>query len=389
MLLAKSLYDLYFNRYNREIVLLRNIQFLFRSIINYELQKLSYSFDRDLAKPTRLIFSLTDRCCLNCEMCECSQMRGKKEDELSTEKWKRIFLDIKEWLKDSFYLHLTGGEPLMRSDILALLYFASANKIKTLVNTNGYLIDKRLARGLADSGLNYLAVSLDGIQPETVDRIRGVSGAYERITTGLQYINAYKKKDMMLGISAVILDSNLDELGPLVRWAAEKKIDRVGFHALREKQSFEPHKPKGSAGAIPDLWVKDMDKLDRIIDELVLLKKQGFPIINSTKHLNTMKTYYRNPAYSREDFKCLVGTDIICVLTDGWVQLCRKMDDIGNLNQSSIREIWFSQKAKERRREIKNCKQQCLNKTLYSKSFKENAELLYFLLKKKKFELLQ
>ena len=364
------------------------VQFAVKNLINYELQKLSYAFNGNYARPTQLIISISNNCCLRCRMCGHWKSEYRPHDELTTEEWKRVLLEFKDWIKDSFYIQFTGGEPFLRNDMLELLNFASTHGIKTLVNSNGFLIDEDLAKRIAASGLNYLTISLDGVRPETFDALRGVRGAHKRVTSGILNANRYKRKGMIVGISSIVTDHNLDELIPLVRWGEENGIDRVGFHALQPHFNYfqQSKMPDPEWYKTSDLWVKDPEKSDRIIDKLIEKKAGGSPIINSIKHLLTMKRYYRDPYFARDDSTCMVGVNNIRIECDGGVRLCNSMEKIGNVREAPVRDIWNSPPAKKRRLEIKACNRRCTAKCMYTQSLMEKAKLFLFLAKKRVLE---
>lgn len=332
--------------------------------MNSELQKLAYILNRSFAKPTQIILTLTNRY---------DPSEEQDASEFSTEKWKQILLELKEWIKGSFFVHIRGGEPFLRKDLLSLIEFASSHGIKFLVNTNGYLIDEKTAKQTAHSGLNYLVISLDGTRPETVDSIHMQEGMFAKVTEGIRYITEQKKNRMIIGISAVVMESNLDELVPLLEWTVKSGLDRVGFHPLK---SHLIHDKK---------WVKNIPKLEETMDRLIELKKSGSPITNSTKHLEAIKDYYRTPESSLKKIKCMVGWNNFCVESNGAVKLCHQMDRVGNLRKQKIQDVWHSAEAKAQRQETKRCRENCMTKGLYTRTLKEKFELFFFMLKKGSF----
>ena len=118
-------------------------------------KKISYYFNLPLVKPTNIAINITHRCNLKCKTC--TFWRHKQTDELSTDQWKRVFLDLKRWL-GSFWLDISGGEPLLRRDLFALTKFATSNHIKTRVITNGFLLNDFVINKLIESGLDSLHI---------------------------------------------------------------------------------------------------------------------------------------------------------------------------------------------------------------------------------------
>lgn len=362
---------------------MKSIQFGLKYLFNAARQQCAYYAYPAFAKPTQIVLNMTYCCCLHCQMCNVWKYRPL--EELSLKEWQRILLEFTRWLPRGCYIHFTGGEPFMRDDFIELLRFAAAQGMRTIVNTNGFLIDEMLAKRIAQSGLKYLVISLDGIRAETVDSLRGVAGAYERITTAIQLVNACKPRGMLVGISAIINERNLDELIPLVQWTETHHVDRVGFHALQPTRKGEVAQDPGALVLNEDLWVRDLEKLDHTIDTLIRLKKQGSPIINSFIYLNALKRYYRNRDSVRDGFKCMVGLNNFGVEPDGKVYFCRQREWIGDLRVQSVQQVWRSLHAAQQRKEIQSCRQWCLTRSEYTRSLREKLELWYFLAKKQAF----
>jgi MoaA/NifB/PqqE/SkfB family radical SAM enzyme len=300
-----------------------------------------------------------------------------------------VIRELKAWLGTILYIHVKGkgGEPFGRDDLPELLRFASSQQVKSFVNTNGLLLTEPLAQKIVESGLDYLAVFLEGIRPETVNSFRRLPNAYQTVTSGLRYLNSIKRKGMLVGISVSVMQGNLDELVPLVRWVEEQGLDRVGFHVLRQnerrpEQSQSEFQADRTWHTRQPYWVQDVQKLDAVLEILIRMKRRGSQITNSIQHLNAMKSYYRNPYSPRGHMPCMVGQNNFFVETDGTVKLCHWLDAIGTLRTHSPQQIWTSPLATERRRQIKHCRQQCMAKALYSRSFKEKIGLAYFLIKK-------
>ena len=86
-------------------------------------------------------------------------------------------------------LLFSGGEPLLRKDLYDLADRARRLGLRTVISTNGTLIDQRAAERLAGIGLSYVGVSLDGMRA-TNDRFRGMEGAFDRAVSGIRHCMA-------------------------------------------------------------------------------------------------------------------------------------------------------------------------------------------------------
>jgi mycofactocin biosynthetic radical S-adenosylmethionine protein MftC len=127
-----------------------------------------------LDAPICLTWELTYACNLQCVHCLSSS--GQRDDrELSTAEAKKVLDELRDL--QVFYINIGGGEPMVRRDFFELLEYAIGNGIGVKFSTNGAFIDADKAQRLA--ALDYLdiQISLDGIDAETNDAVRG-EGSY-------------------------------------------------------------------------------------------------------------------------------------------------------------------------------------------------------------------
>ncbi len=116
-------------------------------------------------------------CNIACLHCFAGEL-PRKERSLSLDELEVLFADLAAI--GSLRLALSGGEPLMRRDLFALIDLAIEQGIRTSITTNGLLIDEDIARELARRELLWISVSLDGATRETNDAIRG-EGVFDRV----------------------------------------------------------------------------------------------------------------------------------------------------------------------------------------------------------------
>jgi MoaA/NifB/PqqE/SkfB family radical SAM enzyme/SAM-dependent methyltransferase len=169
-------------------------------------------------KPDRLRevwLHVTDRCNLACRHCLVSSGPAG-ERGLDTEAISSIIRQARELGADTFYL--TGGEPLVRPDIMELLRLITVEHgAIAVVLTNGTLLDEELAGRLSrlPSGRLFLQVSLDGSCAERNDALR-TKGSFERAVRG---IRAARAAGLHVTIATVALRRNLDDLPAIAQVA--------------------------------------------------------------------------------------------------------------------------------------------------------------------------
>ncbi len=133
---------------------------------------------------------LTSGCNLACRHCWLSpkyQPNGGTGGHLDFELFK---LAIEEGIPLGLRnVKLTGGEPLLHPDFLAMVDFLSEKRIGLSIETNGTLITPSLANHLKEnSTLQHISVSLDGAKEETHDAFRGVKGSFNQACLGIRYL---------------------------------------------------------------------------------------------------------------------------------------------------------------------------------------------------------
>ena len=172
-----------------------------------------------------LRISVTDRCDLRCVYCMKEKMNFLPKNEILT-------LEEIERLCDNFIemgvkkIRLTGGEPLVRKDIIKLIKNLNLKKKNTNLNeitltSNGTLLEK-YAKKLKENGIDRINVSLDTINPKKYNEITRF-GNLEKVISG---IKEAIKNNIKIKINTVAIKNfNEDELEDLIIWTDKNKID--------------------------------------------------------------------------------------------------------------------------------------------------------------------
>jgi len=160
--------------------------------------------------PFQVVWDITRACNLKCVHCyESAGVKG--EDELSTEEAIRG-IDI---LADAGVLILafSGGEPTIRPDILRLIEHSSKRGMFTAMATNAILLSRKKVQEFVKAGLQFAQISLDGLNPETHDRFRGVPGCFEKTVQGIKNCVA---EGLFVEIAATGTRFNLKEIPGMI-----------------------------------------------------------------------------------------------------------------------------------------------------------------------------
>lgn len=148
-------------------------------------------------------FEVTRSCNLSCLHCRASSKEGPYEDELDTQEAKGLLKDIKA-VGDPIVI-LTGGEPLLRSDIYEIARYGTDLGLRMVLATNGTLLDREVTRRLSEAGIKRVSVSLDGSDPHSHDSFRNQEGAYDRAIRG---IRALAEAGIEFQINTTIVSTN-------------------------------------------------------------------------------------------------------------------------------------------------------------------------------------
>ena len=173
-----------------------------------------------------VVWNVTKRCNLRCVHCYTDSDGRPAPGELSTEEGKRLVDDLADFRVPS--LLFSGGEPLLRPDLPELLDHAAGRGIRTVISTNGTLIDADAARMLKDRGVTYVGISLDGME-ETNDRFRGSAGAFRRAMKGF---DACRAAGVRTGLRLTLTRRNAGDLDGIFDFLEQEDIRRVCFYHL-------------------------------------------------------------------------------------------------------------------------------------------------------------
>ncbi|MEW5735707.1 MAG: heme b synthase [Thermodesulfobacteriota bacterium] len=138
--------------------------------------------------PRLVAWETTRNCNLSCVHCRAAAERGPYAGELSTDEGRALIDALAR--TGSPILIMTGGEPLLRPDIFTLARHARDKGLRAVMAVNGTLVTPEIAREMAGAGIARISVSLDGPDPETHDRFRGVPGAFEGALSGIENAKA-------------------------------------------------------------------------------------------------------------------------------------------------------------------------------------------------------
>jgi PqqA peptide cyclase len=175
-----------------------------------------------LHAPLGLLAELTHVCPLGCPYCSNPLALDPRSDELDTETWARVFREAAGL--GVLQVHLSGGEPGARRDLVAIAASAHAAGLYTNLITSAVGITAATLGKLADGGLDHVQISIQDSDTKSADHIAGYEGAFARKRALAQEV---VKLRIPLTVNAVIHRANIDRLEEMVALALTLGASRV------------------------------------------------------------------------------------------------------------------------------------------------------------------
>jgi pyrroloquinoline quinone biosynthesis protein E len=172
-------------------------------------------------RPFGLLAELTYGCPLHCPYCSNPLELAAYADELTTSEWLRVLAEAREL--GVLQLHLSGGEPLLRRDLLEIVHSARELGLYTNLITSALGLTSRRAEQLRDAGLDHVQISIQADEAELSDRIAGTP-SFERKLAAARLV---KELGWPLTLNVVLHRQNIDRIADLLDLAEGLGTDRI------------------------------------------------------------------------------------------------------------------------------------------------------------------
>jgi PqqA peptide cyclase len=172
--------------------------------------------------PLGLLAELTHRCPLGCPYCSNPLALDPRQSELDTESWARVFEEAAAL--GVLQVHLSGGEPGARRDLVAITAAAHEAGLYTNLITSAVGVTAVILRRLAEAGLDHVQISIQDSEPVSADRIAGYEGAFSRKRELAAEVVRLK---IPLTVNAVMHRANIDRVADMVALALSLGASRV------------------------------------------------------------------------------------------------------------------------------------------------------------------
>lgn len=343
---------------------------------------LQFSADK---KPV-VVWNMTRRCNLKCVHCYAQALDVEGRDDISTEQAKAMIDDLAAY--GAPVMLFSGGEPLVRQDLVELARHATQKGMRAVISTNGTLITKEKAKELKEVGLSYVGISLDGMEA-VHDHFRGVPGAFRKAIQGIENCQA---EGLKVGLRFTINKRNAGEVPGIFGLLRDLEVPRACFYHL-------VYSGRGS-----ELIKEDLDHtetralLDLIMDETRACFEAGTPkeILTVDNHADGpyvwMRLKQEDPKRAEDVFELLqfnegnsTGRGIGCISWDGNVHADQfwRQHVFGNVLERPFSQIWddpdieLLHKLKDKKPHVKGRCARCRFLNICGGNFRARAEAYY------------
>ncbi|HOW56634.1 MAG TPA: radical SAM protein [Smithellaceae bacterium] len=341
-------------------------------------------------------WEVTRSCNLNCGHCRAAADCGPYQGELLTKKCFHLLNEIAAFAKP--VIILTGGEPLLRTDIYDIASYGTSKGLRMVLATNGLLVDDKAARHLKASGIKRVSISLDGKDAQSHDTFRGQTGAFAGAlkgiaslkNTGLEFqinttvtaANLHQVKDIMeLAVNMGAAAHHIFLLVPtgrgrdLAKQAITAKEYEETLHWFYNESLTSPIQLKATCAPhyFRILHQQKEKKSKQLTDNISTNSystgyrdgkeeaTQSYSNIRrgadgDANNGSRMKTSW----YSESTRGCLGGISFCFISHIGQVQPCGYLEvDCGNVQRQSFRHIWETSEVLRNLRDLNNYKGKC------------------------------
>ena len=280
--------------------------------------------------PIGLLAELTHRCPLGCPYCSNPVQLEARGDEINTESWKRVFSEAAAL--GVLQVHLSGGEPLARRDLVELVEHCAKVGLYTNLITSGIGMTPTLVARLADAGLDHVQLSIQDSTAASADKIAGYDGAFAKKREVAGWL---RDAGFALTINAVIHRANAERAGNMVALAIALGARRVEIAHVQYYGWAVPNR-----AALMPTWVQ----AQAAIAAVEALKKQ---------HTGEIVIDHVIPDYhARYPKACMGGWGkrTINITPQGRALPCHAAESIQslefwNVERHSLADIWYQSPA--------------------------------------------
>lgn len=282
-----------------------------------------------------LAVNLTQRCNLACAHCymDAQTLQHGGAGELATVEVCRLLDDVAARSTETMVV-LTGGEPLLRADLEALLAHGTARGLAMVVGTNGMALTDLRVQSLKAAGAMGVGISVDSLDPQQHDSFRGLPGAWQKTMNGIE---ACKRHELPFQIHFSVTEANAAEVPAMIDFARA-----LGARVLNVFFLVCTGRGESMSDISPATY-------ERVLEQLVAAQECSQDLLIRARCAPHFKriAYQRNPASTLtraagyEGGGCLAGIHYCRITPEGGVTACPYIPhEEGNIREAKFWDIW-------------------------------------------------
>jgi MoaA/NifB/PqqE/SkfB family radical SAM enzyme len=289
-------------------------------------------YDRSTPRPHFMVVEATHRCNARCTYCDSWRTpASERAREMSRDEHVRLLRDARRL--GVRMVSYTGGEPLLRPDLVEIARAAKALRMRTLVNTNGYLVTEKNA-GEILSAFDAVTVSIDSLEPALQAERRGQGKSLELAIRGLDLLLERRCRPGQVRVNVVLDEGNAAGLDELAAHLRERGVPML-LQPLHRATLFPEMVPVGD--------VRRIDSREHALGDLERFAGAAGGL--SRGEGRYIRPFYRGMAAHLKGappwFRCYAGSFSFQVSAYGDVMLCQTLRrSLGNVRERPLREIW-------------------------------------------------
>ena len=300
--------------------------------------------------PFQVVWNITNACNLKCA--HCYEDAGKRSaNELTNQEIIKGLEVISKAGVTS--IAFSGGEPTSNPHITDYIKFTTELGMYPAMATNGYMISKmsRLNK-FKDAGLEFVQISIDGLNPETHDSFRGVEGSWEK---AIKAVENSVEADLFVEVATTVTTHNIDEIPDMIKFLRD-----LGTHWFMIYNFI----PTGNGTNISEMDIspkKRSDLLETAYNEnmngdmqILSTAPQYAPVAESLQtNSSVIPTHFYNPQYDNPQIMqiaefvggCGAGRFYMGIEPNGDLYPCvffprNEELKLGNLVEDDFEKIW-------------------------------------------------
>jgi MoaA/NifB/PqqE/SkfB family radical SAM enzyme len=314
-------------------------------------------------RPAYVQYAVTTRCNQRCRMCEATASRAG-ERELSVGQVRSLAAVLRRM--GVGVLVLSGGEPLLRPELPALVQAFTQQDLMVRMQSNGALQHPDQAWELSAAGLQEVSISLHSLDPAVHDVITGRPGSWEQALEGMAaFSQALAGRGRVHGVNITVCRLNLHELPDLVRF-----VSAVGFWAAPIPVHLEPADRLSwiVRGDDAELAFRRQDRpeIRAVYDRLLAQKARGLHVYSSRRFLRESAAWLQG---GLPTWRCASPVQYFSISPDGRFLPCVDLPGEHSLLDpdflSRYRSRAFRQRVQAQVRACRGCMYACYPELVY------------------------